>query len=327
MIPRPCRGSPLILALLGLTALGAALAAGSVSLAPGEVWAALSGKGPPLHQTIVTGLRLPRALNGFAVGGLLALAGVLLQVLLRNPLADPYILGVSGGAATAALITLMAGAGGAWVSGNAFLGALATVLAVFALARAGGAWSPERLLLTGVVLAAGWGAAISLLLALAPDGTVRGMLFWLMGDLGRDTSPLLGLGVLAAATLLALPLTRSLNLLATGEAQAALLGVPVGALRLAVYALASLATATAVTVAGSVGFVGLVVPHLLRLACGPDHRQLLPNAVLAGGAFLVAADTLARTLAAPRELPVGVLTALLGVPLFLVLLGRLRPGA
>ncbi len=323
MIRPPCRWSPALLALLGTAAVALAAASGSVPLDGSELWAAVRGRGPALHQAVVWELRLPRALNGFAVGGLLALAGVLLQVLLRNPLADPYILGVSGGAATAALLTLMAGAGGAWVSGNAFLGALATVLAVFALARGPGPWSATRLLLTGVVLAAGWGAAIGLLLALAPDGTVRGMLFWLMGDLGRPSPPLFPWLVLALCTAAALPLGRSLNLLAAGESQAALLGVHVGALRVGVYALASLATATAVTVAGSVGFVGLVIPHLLRLACGADHRLLLPNAVLAGGAFLVAADTLARSAAAPRELPVGVLTALLGVPLFLLLLRRL----
>jgi iron complex transport system permease protein len=202
------------------------------------------------------------------------------------------------------------------------LGALASIALVFGLSRAGGAWTQTRLLLTGVVLAAGWGASISFLLATAPGASLQGMLFWLMGDLSQARYPILGATVLVLGLALSLPLARPLNLLLRGELTAAALGERVEGVRVAVYFLASLLTAAAVTLAGSVGFVGLIIPHLLRLVSGSDHRTLLPNAVLLGGAFLVLADALARTLLAPRQLPVGVITALIGVPVFLFLLQR-----
>ncbi len=299
-----------------------ALAVGSVDISGYELWQALYGAGSGLHRTVILDLRLPRALSAFAVGGLLALAGALLQVLLRNPLADPYILGISGGAATAALGALLLGMGGAWITGSAFTGALFSMTLVFGLSHARGAWTQTRLLLTGVVMAAGWGALISFILALSPSSTVRGMLFWLMGDLSYSNQPLLGNLVLAGGLLICLPLARSLNLLAHGELTAAALGENVERIRIGIYFLASLLTATAVTLAGGVGFVGLIIPHLLRLIAGNDHRTLLPNAVLLGGSFLVLADTLARTVLAPQQLPVGVVTALLGVPIFLALLQR-----
>ncbi|RMD77831.1 MAG: iron ABC transporter permease, partial [Gammaproteobacteria bacterium] len=194
------------------------------------------------------------------------------------------------------------------------------------LALAGGA-APTRLLLAGIVAAAGWGAVVTLLLALSPGPTLQGMLLWLMGDLSGAQPPALALGALAGGLLLALALARPLDLLARGELQARSLGLPVGPLRLLLHLAASLLTAAAVWTAGPVGFVGLVVPHLLRLAGARGHGLLLPAAVLAGGGLLVVADTAARTLLAPRELPVGVLTALLGVPLFLYLLRRGRPWA
>lgn len=315
------------LGLLAAVAGGAlllALAAGSVALSPGEAWRGLVDADAGLAGTLVRDLRLPRALSAFAIGGLLALAGVLMQILLRNPLADPYVLGVSGGAATFALLVLSAGLGGAWVHGGAFAGALTATLLVFALAHGTGAWTPLRLLLTGVVVAAGFGAAVSLILALGPDSSLRGMLFWLMGDLSfaRDPAPLLALLLLAATA--GVLTGRQLNVLARGEARAETLGVPVRALRIGIYIAGSLLTAISVATAGSIGFVGLVVPHLVRRIVGPDHRLLVPGAVLAGGALLVLADTAARTVAAPRQLPVGALTALIGVPLFLVLMRRQR---
>ena len=299
-----------------------ALAVGSVDLSWPELWQTLGGNGTELARTLVFELRLPRALSAFAVGGLLALAGVLLQVLLRNPLADPYILGVSGGAAVGALSSLFLGAAGVWVTGGAFAGSLLAMLLVFGLAGARGHWNPARLLLTGVVIAAGWGAVISFLLALAPGSTVQGMLFWLMGDLSRSGAVAPPLFTLAAGVLLALPLARALNLLGRGELAAAALGEDPARLKIMIYFLASLLTAMAVTVAGTVGFVGLVIPHLARLLGGSDHRWLVPNAVLLGGGFLVLADTLARWMLAPSQLPVGVVTALLGVPTFLYLLTR-----
>lgn len=295
---------------------------GSVTVPPTELPAILFGEGEGVAREIVLQLRLPRALAAFAVGGLLALAGVQMQVLLGNPLADPYVLGISGGAAVGALLALLAGGAMLAVNGAALAGALGSMLLVFGLAHGRGVWSPTRLLLTGVVVASGWGAVISFLLAVAPQQNLPGMLFWLMGDLSHADQALPALVILAIGLLLSLPQARNLNLLARGEQQAGVLGVSVGPLRIQLYLLASLLTAAAVTIGGSIGFVGLVVPHMLRLLVGSDHRLLLPTSVLSGGILLLLADTLARTVIAPQQLPVGVLTALVGVPLFLYLLQR-----
>ncbi|GAB4361792.1 MAG: iron ABC transporter permease [Gammaproteobacteria bacterium] len=311
-----------LLALSGVAALLIALFSGSTDLALGELIDALLGGGESLVRTVVWELRFPRALSAFATGGLLALGGALMQVLLRNPLADPYILGVSGGASVAALTLLVLGVGGYWLPAGAFCGALLSMFLVFGLSHGRGSWTPTRLLLTGVVIAAGWGALISLLLAISPQAQLRGMLFWLMGDLGYATSPALALVVLAVGLAAALPLARDLNVLARGDLLAGSLGVPVRRLRYGLFFLASLLTASAVTLAGSIGFVGLVVPHLLRLAGAHDHRLLLPGSALLGGTLLLLADTGARTLIAPAQLPVGVITALIGVPVFLLLLHR-----
>lgn len=315
------------LSLLVLTAavFAFALTTGSEELSLRTIWSVLEGTGTGLARDIVLDLRLERALAALATGGLLALAGALMQVLLRNPLADPYVLGVSGGAAVAALAAIMAGFSTLLVNGSAFAGALGAMLVVFTLARGPGGWSSARLLLTGAVVAAGLGAVISLLLALGPDSSLRGMLFWLMGDLSLVRSARGELAVLVLACALTWPLGRSLNVLAQGEQQALLLGVPARSLRIAIYLLGSLFTAVAVTVAGSIGFVGLIVPHAVRLCAGPDHRVVLPASALAGGTLLVFADTLARTLFAPRQLPVGAITALIGVPIFLALMRRQAP--
>ncbi|MCM2308521.1 MAG: iron ABC transporter permease [Sulfuritalea sp.] len=315
------------LTALALASLVAALLAGSYAVAPGEVWAALTGAGQDTAGAVVSGLRLPRALAAFACGGLLALAGALMQVLLRNPLADPYVLGISGGAAVGALLAMLAGLALALINLFAFAGAFAAMLLVFGLARGDGSWTQTRLLLTGVIVAAGCSAVVALILSVAPEHQLRSMLFWLMGDLSHAGTPWPALLVLALGLAAALPLSRDLNLLARGDLIARTLGVRVRGLRGAVYVLASLLTAVAVTTAGSVGFVGLVVPHLVRLAVGNDQRVLLPAAALAGGSLLVIADTLARTLVAPQQLPVGVLTALLGVPVFLYLLSRQTKGS
>ncbi|WP_290650954.1 iron ABC transporter permease [Aquisalimonas sp.] len=317
---------PPLLALLCLavTSVLVAVALGSVRVPPAELWAVLTGDGSPLHRTLVLELRAPRALAAFAVGGLLAVAGALMQVLLRNPLADPYVLGLSGGAAVGALAAMLAGLGAAVVSGFAFAGALLSTVLVFGLAHGTGSWTPTRLLLTGVVVAAGWGAVITFMLAVGPTERLPGMLYWLMGDLTYARTPWVAFAVLGAVCVLVIPLGRSLNVLARGPLQAAALGVPVRALEWSIYVGASLITAVAVTTAGSIGFVGLVVPHMLRLVLGNDQRLILPAAALAGGALLALADTLARTMIAPEQLPVGVITALLGVPTFLYLLYRSR---
>ncbi|WP_026685958.1 FecCD family ABC transporter permease [Azovibrio restrictus] len=310
----------ILLGLAGLS-LGAALLAGSVATGPAELLSLLGGE-PSLAAEVVLQLRLPRALAGFACGGLLALAGALMQVLLRNPLADPYVLGISGGAGVGALAAILLGLSGLGLDAFAFCGALGALLLVFGLAHGDGSWTQTRLLLTGVIVAAGCGALVALMLSIAPESKLRGMLFWLMGDLSQAGTPWPTLGFLALALLLSLPYARELNLLARGAESAQTLGVAVGRLRGLVYFIAALATAAAVTSAGSIGFIGLVVPHLVRLAIGNDQRLLLPASVLAGGTLLMAADTLARTIIAPEQLPVGVLTALLGVPIFLFLLSR-----
>jgi len=276
----------------------------------------------PATRDVLLKLRLPRALAAFGTGAALALAGVMMQVLLRNPLADPYILGSSGGAAVAALSAMLAGGGTLLVDASAFGGALGSTLLVFLIARYHGNWTPGRLLLTGVVMAAGWSAVISLLLAMAPAASLRGILFWLMGDFSFAGNFMPSLIAAAFALGIGFTLARSFNILATGDQQAALLGLRVRPIRLCVYLLSALLTAVAVTTAGTVGFVGLVIPHLVRLVSGRDHRSLLPGAALAGGSLLVIADTVARTIVAPRQLPVGAITAVIGVPIFLFLLGR-----
>jgi len=273
---------------------------------------------------VVTELRLPRIVAGLSVGMLLALAGTLMQVLLRNPLADPYVLGVSGGAATFALATMSLGLSSVPLPLAAFCGALLSSVIVFVVARGTGPWSTARMLLTGVVLAAGWGAVISLLLSLGDDRSVKGMLYWLMGDLGYARVSPIWLLPLALGILLLQLRARSLNILAAGPVEAALLGEPPGRRQLELYVIASALTAVAVSIAGTIGFVGLIVPHLCRMLVGGDHRRLLPAAALFGGTFLVLADTLARNLFVPHQMPVGVLTALLGVPIFLLLLSRAR---
>lgn len=322
----------LLLIFLPLTLAAAAslvfsLAVGSLALSPAEVWAGLTRQGSGLESEVVQHLRLPRALSAFACGGLLALAGALMQVLLRNPLADPYVLGISGGAAVGALAAMWLGAvAGFGIQAGAFAGALAAMFLVFGLARSDGSWTQTRLLLTGVIVAAGCGALVALMLSLAPEHKLRGMLFWLMGDAAEAGDPSPALLILVTGLTLALFVARDLNLLARGRLVAASLGADVGRLSLLLYVLASLLTATAVTQIGSVGFVGLVVPHLVRLVIGNDQRLLLPAAALTGATLLTLADTLARSIIAPQQLPVGVLTALIGVPVFLFLLARAPRG-
>ncbi|WP_230944065.1 FecCD family ABC transporter permease [Burkholderia vietnamiensis] len=320
-------------ALAGVVALlfVASLSIGSVPMSPWQALASLvSHGGDALFADIVRTLRLPRALAGFACGALLALAGALLQVLLRNPLAEPYVLGVSGGAAGFALVAMIAGAAWWLVDACAFAGALVSVTLVLGLARrelrrGDSRDASPRLLLTGVVIAAGWGALVTLLLSLAPDARLRGIIFWLTGDLSGVSAPWFACGALLLAAAAALPAAPQLNVMLRGDATALALGVPVARVRVRIYLVASLAAAAAVTTAGTIGFVGLVVPHALRLAFGNDQRMLLPAAMLAGGGGVMAADLLARTAIAPAQLPVGVMTALIGVPVFLWMLLRRPP--
>jgi iron complex transport system permease protein len=312
-----------------LVVLVASLAMGSVALpvsrAIGALFHAHSAT-PDIADDIVLTLRLPRALAGFASGALLAFAGALLQVLLRNPLAEPYVLGVSGGAATFALAAMLGSLPWWGVDIAACAGAFASIVLVLGLARKdlwqSGQDASPRLLLTGVVIASGWGALITLILSVAPENRLRGMIFWLTGDLNGAAAPWPALIALAVVLAVIVPVAPQLNVLLRGDTTARALGVPVERLRLRVYLVASIAAAAAVTTAGTIGFVGLVVPHLVRLALGAGHRVVLPGSALLGAAVLVLADLAARSLAAPAELPVGVVTALLGAPFFLWLLRR-----
>lgn len=300
---------------LAVTAHG--LATGSTELAWQDVIDALVHDDGSTAAAIVHQVRLPRVVSAFSIGALLALAGALLQVLVRNPLADPYITGTAGGAAAAYLFAALAGLPPAGYPLAAFAGALGSTAILAWLARLGLATDTTRLLLTGVMLAAGWGAAVTLMLSLTPDGRLPGLLFWLLGDLNATQRwPLAG-GTLAVGLVAALGIARPLNLLAFGTTGAAALGVPVAGVQSAVFLLASLATAVAVSIAGPIGFIGLVAPHLVRRTITSDHRLLLPGSAIAGGTLLVLADTLARSLTAPVQLPVGVITALIGVPLFI----------
>ncbi|MGJ8514992.1 FecCD family ABC transporter permease [Carnimonas bestiolae] len=312
----------LLLTVLLFAALLLALSLGSVTIAPTALLKLLGAHPPSLEATLVTQLRLPRALNAIAVGGLLGLSGAVMQVLLRNPLADPYVLGVSGGASLAALGAMLLGMGGMLLPLSAFGGALLAMVLVFALAASARGFPTTRLLLTGVVMASGWGALIVLLLALAPSQQLPSMLFWLMGDLSYATTPWPGLAVLVLSLLLLSPWGRTLNVLARGPMQAAALGVAVRPVSWGLYVLASLMTAVAVASAGTIGFVGLITPHLLRLMIGNDQRLLLPASAMAGAILLLVADTLGRSLLAPQQLPAGVVTVLLGVPVFIALLRR-----
>ncbi|MFK5983902.1 MAG: iron ABC transporter permease [Pseudomonadota bacterium] len=299
-----------------------AISFGSTNLSIIEIFQALSSKQQNTHHLLIYELRLPRALTAFACGAMLALAGLLMQVLLRNPLADPYILGVSGGAATFALIAMLIGLEGGFINISAFLGAILSIYLVFQFSYQAGNWNVSRLLLTGVVMASGWGAIISFLLVVSPIEKIHGLLFWLMGEISYDQPVAGSYFILFCGLVIAFQSANKLNILSWGEIHASSLGVQTNKLRLLIFFLASLLTASAVTIAGNIGFIGLVIPHLLRIVTGNEHRVLVPASVMAGGSLLVIADTLARTIVAPSQLPVGILTAFIGVPLFLFLLRK-----
>jgi len=313
----------IFLTIFSLALIIASLFIGSVPLSLQTVWSSLLEPSTQQSSLIITELRLPRALAAFATGALLAQAGALMQVLVRNPLADPYILGVSGGAATAVLVGMLLGfSSSVGLTGLAFIGALVAMFLVFIIAHQKGTWTPTRLLLTGVVVAAGWGAAISLILSISPANNLHGMLFWLMGDLSYSSSSAFAFSALLIGLILSLLLSSQLNVLIRGDKLASTLGINLKQLHIKIYILASLLTAAAVVQAGSIGFVGFIVPHLIRLTGITDHRFLLPAATIGGGILVLVADTAARTMIAPQQLPVGIITALIGIPLFLYLLQR-----
>ena len=313
----PLRGL-LVLLVLAAAVFVAALLTGTSGIGLHRALLTLTGHGDEAARNVLLAVRLPRVLAAFGVGSLLALAGVLLQALFRNPLADPYVLGVSGGAAVGALLAMMAGLAALLVQSAAVLGALGAVGGVYLLARGGGT---PRLLLTGVVLASACGALVSVLLAVADSSRVRGMVFWLAGDLEWALSPWLSAGAALLAVALAVVVARPLNVLAAGELRARTVGLALEGWRTLLFVACATLTALAVVSAGTVGFVGLITPHAVRLTFRTsDHRIVAPAAALAGGMLLAAADLVARTIASPRQLPVGAIMALVGAPLFVALL-------
>ncbi len=301
--------------LLGVTV-------GAVSLSFSDLW---SGTGEAGHTArLLASLRLPRVALAALVGGCLAVAGAALQALLKNPLADPFLLGTSGGAATGAAFAALAGASPLLSPGAAFAGAVASAVGVAALARRGGRLDLQRLLLAGLIANAFFSALLLAIFSVASGEAARTMLFWMMGSLA-EASPARTLSLLpyAAAGTAALLLSASrLNLFAVGEENAAALGVDTERSKRVVFLAASLLTGAAVAFAGVIGFVGLLVPHAVRAVIGNDQRVLLPISGLSGAALLVAADAAARALFAPAELPIGAVTAALGAPLFAYLLLR-----
>jgi iron complex transport system permease protein len=320
----------LALAVLVALALLVGVRVGAVHLSAREIVDAARGLGDPTTVAIVRRIRLPRTVLAALVGGALAASGATFQALLRNPLAEPYILGVAGGAAVGAVAAVAIGgfvASAAPVSFAAFAGAVGAVVLVFRIAAAAGrALDTRVLLLAGVVAGAFFNAVIMLALTFADSDSFRSAMFWMMGSFSGATwrgDATLALAA-APALLVLLALARPLNLLAVGEDTAAYLGTRVERTKVVAFGVASLLTAASVAASGTIGFVGLVVPHVIRMLWGSDHRFLLPASVLLGAAFVVLADALARAAAAPTELPVGVVTAFVGVPFFVWLLRR-RP--
>jgi len=329
-VASPRRLAGILLVLLGLLLVTAivGLASGPSGLEPREVVNALLGRSAGPAADIVLRIRLPRVALAALVGGSLSVAGVLFQALLRNPLADPFVLGISGGAALGGILVLAFGSAlgvaQSAVPWAAFAGALAATMLLFGVTGFGGRVSTTGLLLTGVVFNAFASAAIVFIASLAGLAEGASIFLWLIGNLSAGDLRMAGwvAALLAGGLACALPLARGLNLLALGEEQAGQLGVDVERHKRILLLATSLMVGAAVAVSGLVGFVGLIIPHLLRLLLGPDHRLLVPASALAGAAFLVLCDTAARTLLPGRELPVGAITALLGGPLFLFLLRR-----
>lgn len=323
-LKRDDRSLPTLLLLvggLGLT-VAIALCQGTVSLSVAEVWQALWHQGEPLHQTIIWDLRLPRIVAALVVGAALGMSGALLQGMLRNGLADPFVLGISAGAGLVAIALISFNVLSAWVPLGAWLGAIATAALVYGLGYLGGGLAIERLILAGVAVSSLFGAIQTTLLLLADDSRIQAALNWLIGSLnGRGWAEVAMAGPYVGAALIAgCLLARPLNLLNLGDDLATGLGTSLVRSRLLIGAIASLLAASAVSMAGLIGFVGLVVPHGVRLLAGADYRWILPFSAIGGAWILTFADLLARLGAI--ELPVGAVTALLGSPLFIGLLYR-----
>lgn len=274
-----------------------------------------------VHWTVLSQLRFPRVLVAFTSGALLAMSGCLLQTLLRNPLADPYIFGISSGASLGVLGALVF-AVPAYSVALGFFGASLVIVLVAFIAHKGADWNPYRLILTGVMVSAGLNALISLILVLSPPDMMKGMIFWMMGDLTYAEPRVWAGGLVILIILFGVVFGRALDAMSLGSERALAIGVSVKRLEFAVYLLASFAAVAVVVEGGAIGFVGLVVPHIIRMTGVWCHRYLIPMSAFAGGALVVVADTMARSLWAPLQLPVGVMTALLGVPILIYLLNK-----
>jgi iron complex transport system permease protein len=318
-------GAVIISALIALAAIVLSTTVGAADVPLSRVLAVIAGDGSAVEQSIVLQLRLPRAILAALAGGGLAMSGAVFQAMLRNSLADPYVLGVSSGAALGAVITTVFTTSTVLLPIAALAGALLSIIIVFTIAmRATKRLDARVLLLAGVIISAFFQAIILLLLTLADAESFRSAIFWMMGSFATAswrTVILLG-SYLVPALVVLYALARPLNLLMAGEETALYLGVRVETVTRVAYFVASILVGASVAACGAIGFVGLVIPHAVRLAWGNDYRMLLPASMFAGGTFLVLCDTAARTIAAPAELPVGVITALVGVPLFVVLLVR-----
>lgn len=315
----------LVLLALLLACILAGLWLGTVSISPGQLWAWLNGELEGTGAIILGDLRLPRLLMAALVGASLSLSGCVFQAVLRNPLAEPFILGVSGGAACGAVLALLLGVASLWIQSSlAFGGALGTVFLVLAIARRRGSIETSTLVLTGVMINAFFTAVIMFIISTTTDEKLHAIMFWLYGDLAA--SNIFRVYLLLPVTLvgggLIFLLARQLNLLNAGDVAAYSLGVHVERVKLELFVIVSLLVGVTVSLSGLIGFVGLMVPHLVRMTLGHDHRLLLPASALFGASFLVLADTAARIIISPAALPVGVVTAALGAPFFVLLMAR-----
>jgi len=294
------------------------------------LWSHLTGKHAtdPIADQIIWQIRFPRVLLAALIGAALATTGTVLQALVRNPLADPFILGISSGASVGATAVLLLGvlsSLGVWaLSAGSVAGALVAMVAVYVVAVEGGQLSPTRLILCGVALSAAFSALTSFLIFRGNPQATQAVVFWLMGSFARASWEQLWIPVLSMALALVYLMShaRALNALAVGSETATALGVDVDRLRRSLYVVTALVGGVAVAFSGVIGFVGLVIPHIVRLAIGNDHRLTLPVGLLWGGAFMVCGDLLARVVVAPQEMPMGVITAFIGVPIFLLLIRR-----
>lgn len=329
--------------LLLLVSVVVCLSIGSAAIAPSVVWRILFHELPAVgawitpdwdttSATIILGVRLPRVILALLVGAALSLAGAGFQGVLRNPLADPYTLGVASGSSAGAAVVIMLGLRSAWglwaLPVAAFPAGLCTLAVVYALAGKAGRKRAETLILAGIIVQAFFGAFVSFSISLS-SGVVNEILFWLMGSVAMRGWVYSGLlsPILLVCAIILICVSRRLNLFALGERHAAHMGIDVSRTKLLVLAVSTLLTAAAVSVAGAIGFVGLVIPHLIRLLAGPDYRRLIPISALAGATYVLWADTLARSVLSTREIPLGVVTALIGAPFFAFLLYRQRSAA